>query len=243
MLALYKKELNIFFSNPTGYLIIIAFLAANAMLMWGFSGQYNLLDSGYAQMDTLFSLAPLLFLVFIPALTMRFFADERRDGTFELILTKPISELEIVLAKYFSGLTLVTIAILPTLIHYFSVYQLGETLGNLDSAGILGSYIGLFFLASSFVAIGTFASVLTKNQIISFVIAIFLIGFFYLGWDIISNGFSSGKIELIIKYFGINSHYVSLSKGVIDSRDLIYFISLNCMFVLLTQAALIVRKW
>ena len=243
MFALFKKEINAFFSTPVAYLIIAVFLLANSLLMWGFSSEYNVLDSGYAQMDSLFILAPILFMLFIPAVTMRLFADEHKEGTIELILTKPLTELQIVLAKYFSGLVLVILSILPTLVHYFSVYTLGETSGNLDTAGIFGSYIGLFFLASGFVAIGTFASAISKNQIISFVIAIILSAFFYLGWDVIASGINSGKAELAIQYFGINAHYSSLSKGVIDSRDIIYFISLNTVFVLLTHTILTIRKW
>ena len=243
MFALFKKEINAFFSTPVGYLIIAVFLLANSWLMWGFSSEYNVLDNGYAQMDSLFILAPILFLLFIPAVTMRLFADEYKEGRIELILTKPLTELQVVLAKYFAGLVLVVLSILPTLVHYFSVHALGETIGNLDSAGILGSYIGLFFLASGFVAIGTFASAMSKNQIISFVIAIILSAFFYLGWDVIASGISNGKVELAIQYIGINTHYSSLSKGIIDSRDILYFISLNSLFILLTQTVLISRRW
>ena len=243
MLALFKKEINTFFGTPIGYLIIAVFLLANSLLMWGFSSEYNVLDNGYAQMDSLFILAPILFLLFIPAVTMRLFADEHKEGTIELILTKPLTELKIVLAKYFAGLLLVVLSILPTLVYYFSIYSLGETSGNLDSAGIFGSYIGLFFLASGFVAIGTFSSAMSKNQIISFIIAIILSAFFYLGWDVIASSISNGKAELAIQYIGINAHYLSLSKGVIDSRDILYFISLNTLFILLTKTILISRKW
>ena len=243
MFALFKKEINAFFSTPVGYLIIAVFLLANSLLMWGFSSEYNVLDSGYAQIDSLFILAPILFLLFIPAVTMRFFSDEYKEGTIELILTKPITELQVVLAKYFAGLILVFLSILPTLVYYFSVYALGETRGNLDSAGIFGSYIGLFLLASGFVAIGTFASAMSKNQIISFVFAFILSAFFYLGWDVIATGINNGKAELAIQYIGINTHYKSLSKGIIDSRDILYFISLNTLFILLTQTILTSRKW
>jgi ABC-2 type transport system permease protein len=243
MYSLFKKELNTFLSSLTGYLIILVFLLANGLLMWGVSSEYNVFDTGYAQMDSLFILAPILFLIFIPAVTMRLFADEHKEGTIELLLTKPLSDLQIVLAKYFAGLILVLLSIAPTFIYYFSIYQLGETAGNLDSAGIFGSYLGLFFLASGFVAIGTFASALSQNQIVSFVIAILLSTFFYLGWDVLASGISNGKIELAISYFGINVHYSSLSKGVVDSRDLLYFISLNLLFIISTKTVLLSRKW
>ncbi len=243
MYALFKKELNTFLSSLTGYLIILVFLLANGLLMWGVNSEYNVLDTSYAQMDSLFILAPILFLIFIPAVTMRLFADEHKEGTIELLLTKPLSDLQIILAKYFAGLVLVLLSLLPTLVYYFSVYQLGEEVGNLDSAGIFGSYIGLFFLASGFVAIGTFSSALSKNQIISFVIAILLSAFFYLGWDVLASGLSNGKIELAVSYFGINAHYSSLSKGIVDSRDVLYFISLNILFIISTKTVLLSRKW
>ncbi len=243
MFALFKKEINAFFSTHIGYLITAVFLLSNSLLMWGFRSEYNILDNGYAQMDSLFILAPIIFLIFIPAVTMRLFADEHKEGTIELILTKPLTEFQVVLAKYFAGLVLVILSILPTLVHYFSIYTLGEITGNIDSAGIFGSYVGLFFLASGFVSIGAFASAISKNQIISFVIAIIISAFFYLGWDVIASGISNGKIELAIQYIGINTHYMSLSKGVIDSRDIVYFISLNTLFVLLTQTILKSRKW
>lgn len=243
MYALFKKELNAFLSTPIGHLIIVVFLLANSLSMWGFSSDFNILDNGYAQLDSLFILAPILFLVFIPAVSMRLFADEHKEGTIELLLTKPLTDLQIVLAKYFAGLVLVLLALIPTFIYYCSIYLLGENTGNLDGAGIAGSYIGLFFLASGFVAIGTFASALSKNQIISFVIAILLSSFFYLGWELISSVFSNGKIELILSYCGVKSHYTSLSKGVIDSRDIVYFISLNILFILSTQTILSSRRW
>lgn len=243
MYALFKKELNAFLSTPIGYLIIVVFLLANSLSMWGFSGSYNVLDNGYAQLDSLFILAPILFLVFIPAVCMRLFADEHKEGTIELLLTKPLTDIQIVLSKYFAGLSLVIISLVPTICYYVSIYLLGETTGNLDSAGIIGSYIGLFFLASGFVAIGTFASSLSKNQIVSFVIAILLSAFFYLGWDFIAKGLKNGKLEIILSYCGINTHYSALSKGVIDSRDVLYFISLNILFILSTQTALSSRKW
>jgi ABC-2 type transport system permease protein len=243
MYALFKKELNAFFSGAGGYLIILAFLLTNGLLMWGFEGNFNVLDSGYAQLDTLFQTAPFLFLIFIPAVCMRLFTDEQKDGTLELLLTKPLTDLEIVVSKYLAGLTLVLLSILPTLVYYFSVYFLGETIGNLDSAGIFGSYIGLFFLASSFVAISTYASTLSDNAIIAFIIGLMMSGLCYMGWELIAGLASSGKTELFFSYLGINSHYSSLSKGVIDFSDVLYFLSLNTLFISLSQLQISRRKW
>jgi ABC-2 type transport system permease protein len=193
-------------------------------------------------MNGLFSLSPFLFLLFIPALTMRLFSDEYKEGTIEILQTSPISNTKLVLSKYFSGLIIVWLAIIPTLVYYYSLYNLSETIGNIDTAGIIGSYIGLFLLSSVFVSIGVYASSTSKNQITSFVTAIFISAFFYLGWDLIANELSNGKIQLAISYIGIDSHYNSLSRGVIDSRDIIYFLSLNIIFIKLTSHSISKRR-
>jgi ABC-2 type transport system permease protein len=193
-------------------------------------------------MNGLFSLSPFLFLVFIPALTMRLFADEYKEGTIEVLQTSPISNTKLVLSKYFSGLTLVFLAIIPTLVYYFSLSKLSETVGNIDTAGIIGSYIGLLLLSSVFVAIGIYASSTTKNQITSFIKAIFISAFFYLGWDLIANEIANGKIQIAISYLGMDSHYNSLSRGVIDSRDIIYYLSLNIIFIQLTSHSISRKK-
>ena len=165
MYALFKKEINTFFSHNSGVIIILSYLLTNGAFLWLFSGDFNILDSGFTQMNGLFSLSPFLFLVFIPALTMRLFADEFKEGTIEVLLTSPISSTKLILSKYFSALTLVFLAILPTTVYYFSLFKLSETVGNIDTAGIIGSYIGLLLLSSVFVAIGIYASSITKNQI------------------------------------------------------------------------------
>ena len=189
-------------------------------------------------MNGLFSLSPFLFLIFIPALTMRLFADEFKEGTIEVLQTSPISSTKLVLSKYFSALTLVFLAILPTTVYYFSLFKLSETVGNIDTAGIIGSYIGLLLLSSVFVAIGVYASSTTKNQITSFITAIFISTFFYLGWDLIASEIANGKIQIAISFLGMDSHYNSLSRGVIDSRNIIYFLSLNIIFIQLTSQAI-----
>jgi ABC-2 type transport system permease protein len=174
---------------------------------------------------------------------MRSFADERKSGTIELLLTRPLSDIQIVLAKYLAGITLVLLSLIPTLVYYMSVHLLGNPVGNIDTGGMWGSYIGLFFLSSGFVAIGVFASSITENQIISFIVAVFLCFFFYLGFDSISNLALFGKVDALIIQLGIQEHYISMSRGVIDTRDVVYFLSLAAFFILLTKTVLESRKW
>ena len=234
-MTLLKKEINEFFSTITGYIVVVVFLLAIGLFMWVFPGQYNVLDSGYASLNTLFTLAPWIFLFLVPAVTMRMIADEKKTGTMELLLTRPISDLQIVVSKYLASLLLVLLALVPTLIYLFSVYQLGNPPGNVDMGGTIGSYIGLFFLAAIYAAIGIFASSLTSNQIIAFIIAL-LIGFiFYMGFDLLSGMWIFGGIDTFIMDLGINAHYRSMSRGVIDTRDIVYFISVILVFIFLTK--------
>ena len=158
-------------------------------------------------------------------------------------MTQPLTDLEVILAKYFAGLVLVLFSLLPTLVYYFSVYRLGLPAGNLDSGSIWGSYIGLLFLGAAFVAIGVFSSSLTDNQIVSFILAVFISAFCYMGFDMIYNFIGSGSAGLVIQALGISSHYSSISRGVIDTRDLVYFVSLSGLFIFLTKISLESRKW
>ncbi|HJV76990.1 MAG TPA: gliding motility-associated ABC transporter permease subunit GldF [Paludibacter sp.] len=223
MFSILKKELRVFFSNATGYIVIGIFLILTGLFLWVIPGEYNILDSGYANVDGLFYLAPWLFLFLCPAVTMRLFAEEKQTGTWELLVTKPVSKLHITLGKYFAGWMLVTLALLPTLLYYFSVWYLAEPMGNVDSGAFWGSFIGLLFLAAVYVAIGTFSSSLSNNQIISFVVAVVLSFFFYYGFEVIASFFSSGQSIQVLETLGIHSHYKSMSRGVIDSRDVFYF--------------------
>ena len=235
MITLLKKEINEFFSTITGYIVVVVFLLAIGLFMWVFPGQYNVLDSGYASLNTLFTLAPWIFLFLVPAVTMRMIADEKKSGTMELLLTRPITDLQIVVTKYLASLILVLLALLPTLIYFFSVYQLGNPPGNVDVGGTIGSYIGLFFLAAIYAAIGIFASSITSNQIIAFIIAL-LTGFiFYMGFDLLSSMWIFGSIDTFVMDLGINAHYRSMSRGVIDTRDVVYFISVILIFIFLTK--------
>lgn len=235
MISIFRKELRSFFSNATGYIVIGIFLLLTGLFLWVIPGQYNIIDAGYANVDGLFYLAPWLFLFLCPAVTMRLFAEEKQTGTWELLVTKPLSRLQLVLGKYFAGWVLVALALLPTLIYYFSVSYLAEPIGNVDSGAFWGSFIGLFFLAGVYVAIGTFSSSLSNNQIISVVVALVLSFFFYYGFDLLASFFTSGQAIQYLESIGINSHYKSMSRGVIDSRDLIYFVSVSVVFILATM--------
>ncbi len=235
MIALFKKEINQFFSTIIGLLTIIIFLLVNALMMWVFSGDFNILDYGYANMYTFFTLAPILFLIFIPAICMRLFSEEYRAGTIEVLLTKPISIWNIVVSKYLAANILVLLAILPTMIYFASIYFLGETVGNLDVGGILGSYLGLFMLASAFIAIGVFTSTISNNQVVAFLIAIVLNAIVYYGFDILSEVPFLQQWDLLISKLGISAHYAVISNGVIDSRNLLYFMSLCLLFLMLSK--------
>lgn len=205
---------------------------------------YSILNYKFATLDQLFNIAPLIFLFLIPAVTMRSFAEEQQSGTIELLATRPLQDWEIVVGKYLANLLLVTFALLPTLLYYWTVHELGSPKGNLDSGAILGSYLGLFLLAAAFTAMGIFSSSLTNNQIVAFLLAVFLCFIFYWGFLFISNlpGFV-GKLDSIIQMIGIDYHYESISRGVLDSRDVIYFFSLIGFFLFATAIALQRRRW
>jgi ABC-2 type transport system permease protein len=243
MFALLKKEISSFLNSLIGYIVIIVFLLINGLFLWVFPLQFNILDYGFASIDNLFMLSPFVFLFLIPAITMRSFADEQKTGTIELLMTKPLTDMQIIGAKYLAGLFLVLFALLPTLVYFFSVYKLGLPQGNIDMGGTWGSYLGLLFLGAGFVAIGIFASSLAENQIIAFITAVFLCGFLYIGFEFIYSLSLFGKIDLFIQSLGMNAHYTSMSRGVIDTRDVLYFLSLIAIFLLLTKIKLESRKW
>jgi ABC-2 type transport system permease protein len=235
MLVLLRKEFANFFSSAVGYIIVGIFLSLTGLFLWVFPGEYNILDSGYAQLNGLFSLAPWLYLFLIPAITMRLFAEEKRMGTIELIYTRPIGKLKIVAAKYVAGLLLVIISLIPTIIYFVSVSLMAEPVGNVDSGAFWGSFTGLIFLASVYVAIGIFTSACTNNQIIAFVFAVTLSFIFYFGFDLVASLSTSGTIQAFIASIGINSHYTAMSRGVIDSRDVIYFVCVIAVCFLFTR--------
>ena len=242
MITLLKKEFSNFFASPMGYIVIGVFLVLTALFLWVFPGEYNVLDSGYANIDGLFYFAPWLYLFLVPAVTMRLFAEEKKTGTIELLLTHPITSFNIVFSKYLAGVLLVLFSLLPTLLYFLSVWLLGDPMGNIDTGGTWGAYIGLFFLATIYVAIGLFASSLTDNQIISFIVSAVLCFFLYAGFDIMSGLASSGSTENLIASIGINAHYESMSRGVIDSRDVVYYLIVIVIFLFLTKEVLDRKK-
>jgi ABC-2 type transport system permease protein len=243
MLAIFRKEITGFFSSLTGYIVIIVFLLVNSLFMWVFPGEWNILDSGYASLDTLFFLSPWIFLFLVPAVTMKMIAEEKRLGTLELIYSKPVTERGIIYGKYLASVSLVLLALLPGVIYYISVYLLGESPGNLDKGGTLGAFLGLFFLAAVYASAGLFASSLTDNQVIAFIIAVLISFFLFMGFDSLAYLPGLKKIDEFVIGLGINEHYKSMSRGVIDLRDIIYFIAVVVVFNEGTRIVLLSRNW
>ncbi len=243
MYSIFKKELQQFFSSLIGYLAIIVFLLVLGLFIWIFPDT-NVLDSNYATLDSFFYIAPYIFIFLIPAITMRSFAEEINTGTIELLFTRPLSEIQIVLGKYLAALLLVFIAIVPTFIYFYSLYVLASPAGNIDVGGILGSYFGLFFLGAVFVSIGIFCSSLTGNQIVAFIVGVFICFFLYFSFDYIAQ-FSAfvGRSDYWVESLGLGQHYDAMGKGVIDTRDVVYFLSVISIFLLLTRTAISSRRW
>lgn len=242
MIQVLKKELNGFLNSLIGYIVISVFLTGIGLLMWVFP-ETSVMDYGYADMETLFSLGPYVFMFLIPAITMRMFAEEKRAGTMELLLTKPLTDWEIIIGKYLSGFLLVIFALIPTLIYYYTVYQLGNPVGNIDTAGVIGSYIGLIALGGVFTSIGILSSLITTNQIVSFIIAVFLCFFVYTGFESLAAINVWGAASLFLEQMGIIYHYRAMSKGLIDTRNVIYFFSIIGTMLLFTNLILGSRKW
>lgn len=230
MLAIFKKEINSFFASPIGYLVIALFLVLNGLLLWLFKGDFNILESGFAEMVPFFLLAPWILMFLVPAVTMRSFSDEKKQGTLELLVTKPISHLQIVLGKYLAALVLILLALLPTLLYLLALDDLKMNTNSLDYGSIIGSYLGLFFLVAAYAAIGLFASTLSDNQIVAFVSAVFLCFLLFFGFEGLS-----GVSDLPLEQLGMEAHYNSISRGVLDTRDLLYFLSISIFFIAMTQ--------
>ena len=232
MISIIKREISSFFSSTIGYLVIAVFLVINGLFIWVFSGNYNILDSGFADLSPFFELAPWVLLFLIPAVCMRAFSDEMKMGTMELLLTKPISLKQIILGKYFGAVILIVIALIPTLLYVFTISQLGNPPGNWDVGSTMGSYIGLLFLVFAYTSIGIFSSTLSHNQIVAFIIAVFICFLLYYGFE----GFASSSFD--ISRLGMKSHFDSVARGVLDTRDLIYFLIITLLFLALTEIKL-----
>ncbi len=236
------KEVNSFLNSLIAYIIISVFLTGTGLLMWVFP-ETSILDYGFADMGSFFSLCPYIFMFLIPAITMRMFSEEKRGGTMELLLTRPLRDIDIILGKYFAGVVLVLFSILPTLLYYFTIRHLGSPQGNIDTAGVMGSYFGLFLLGAAFTSVGVFASSFTENQVTAFVIAVFLCFFLFFGFNAISGIGAFSGFANTIDAFGMIYHYNAMSKGLIDLRDLVYFLSVITGMLLFTNLVLRSRTW
>ncbi len=242
MYSLFKKEILQFFGSLTGYVVIAVFLLVTSLFLWVFDGNYNIPEGGYATLTGLFEIAPWIYLFLIPAITMRIFAEEMRSGTMELLLTRPLSELQLVMGKYLASLLVVILTLLPTLLYFLSVWLLGNPMGAMDGGATWASYVGLVFLAMIYLSIGIFTSSLTDNQIIAFLLALFLSFFWYAGFDFIAELLTFTGSSSFFASLGISSHYESVSRGVLDSRDLFYFIGMTGFFILLTRILIMRRR-
>ncbi len=243
MYSIFKKEVNLFLSSLVGQIALIIFFLATGLFIWVFP-ETNVLDYGFATLQQLFVTGPWVFMFLIPAITMRSFSEEISTGTFELLATRPVRDIEIIFGKYLAALMLVLFSLIPTLIYFYTVYQLGSPPGNMDIGATWGSYIGLLLLGGVFVAIGLFASSISSNQIIAFVLGVFLCFFLYMAFDYLSRlDLFIASIDNLIASLGIYEHYQSISRGVVDTRDIVYFLSVIALFLLLTKTSLESRKW
>jgi ABC-2 type transport system permease protein len=232
MKSILLREIKSFFGSPIGYLVIAIFLLLNGLFLWVFDGEYNILKSGFADLTPFFTISPWILIFLIPAVTMRSFSDEKKQGTLELLVTKPLSIWQIVNGKFFGALLLIVIAIIPTLIYVYVISSLGMPEGNIDMGSTIGSYFGLLFLIAAYTAIGVFTSALSENQIVAFIISVFLCFFFYFGFEGLST--IAKGIEGFVSYLGMDSHFRSMSRGVLDTRDILYFVSISVLFLSLT---------
>lgn len=237
MISIATKELHQFFTSLTGYITIVLFLVINALYLFVLKDS-NIFDFGYATLVSFFEFAPWIFIFLIPALSMRSFADEFKSGTFETLQTRPLTQWQIVLGKYVAILLVIIISLIPTLLYVITIHSLSST-GGIDGGAITGSYIGLFFLAAVFAAISIWCSSLTPNAVIAFLLSAFACIILYFGFTAISKlPVFTGNADYYIEMLGIDFHYQSISRGVLDTRDLIYFLSVIFLFLFATQKKL-----
>jgi len=242
MFVIFRKEINQFLNSLLGYLVLIIFLVATGLLFWVFP-ESSVLNYGFAEMGGFFNFVPFVFIFLIPAITMRSFAEEKKSGTLEWLLTKPLSEWSIILGKFLAALFLVFIALLPTLVYFVSLWLLGSPTGNIDAAGVSGSYIGLLLLAAVFSSVGIFGSSITDNQLVAFVLSVFFCFFFYSGFQELSAIDVWAWSASILEYLGLDSHYQALGKGLIDFRDVFYMVSVAIAMLFGTRLVLTSRRW
>lgn len=243
MYAIFRKEIHVFFSSLIGYIAITLFLVACGLIVWIFPDT-NIFDGGYAVLDVFFIWAPWIFLFLIPAITMRSFAEEKSTGTIELLATRPVTDVQIILGKYFAACILVLFSILPTILYYFTTRDIASPKGNVDTGGIIGSYIGLFLCGCTFVAISLFMSAMSSNQIVAFIGGLFICFFFFNAFDALAQvPVFIGSADKVFDAISINQHYQNISRGYIDIRDVFYFISCIFLFLFFTKISLSSRKW
>lgn len=241
MKALLLREIKSFLGSSIGYLVIALFLLLNGLFLWVFDGEFNILNSGFADLSPFFKISPWIFLFLIPAITMRSFSDEKKQGTLELLFTKPLSLWEITNGKFLGALSLIVLTLLPTLIYVVVISNLGNPIGNIDMGSTLGSYFGLLFLAASYCAIGIFTSTLSENQIIAFIIAIFICFIFFYGFSALASMLGQNTNSFLAQ-LGMDYHFKSMSRGVLDTRNIIYFMSVTVGFLALTVYQLKIAK-
>jgi len=233
MFAILKKEIVSFFASPIGYLVIGIFLITNGLFIWVFKGEFNIWDFGFADLSGYYFIAPWIFIFLIPAITMKSFSEEKKQGTLELLLTKPITDWQLILGKFLGAFILIIIALLPTLLYIYTVYQLGNPIGNIDLGSAFGAYAGLLGIAMIYCAVGIFTSAISNNQIVSFILAVFVCFLMYYSFEALSDITSTS-----IENFGIKAHFNTISKGIIDSRNIIYFFSVSFLFLYFTKLTL-----
>jgi ABC-2 type transport system permease protein len=238
MLSIFKREIRSFFTSPIGYLVIGLFLVLNGLFLWVFKGPFNIFDAGFADMGSFFLLSPWVFLFLIPAITMRTFSEEKKIGTLELLFIKPISIWKMVLGKFLGTFCLAVIALLPTLLYVHTLSELGSTVGNIDLGLVMGSYFGTLFLIACYTCIGLFASTLSENQIVAFLLGMLCCFAFYYGFEGAASLFSEGETTVFIQKLGMMAHYESIASGILDTRDLVYFVALSTFFLFLTVVQL-----
>lgn len=242
MLAIFKKEIRSFFTTPMGYLVVGLFLLLNGLFLWVFEGPYNILEYGFADLSNFFSIAPWIFLFLIPAICMRSFSEERKLGTLELLYIKPASLWQIVFGKFLGGLALVLIALLPTSLYVYAISELGTAVGNLDLGLIWGSYLGLVFLIVAYLSVSLFISALSDNQIVAFLVSVLICFGLYYGFEAMASLVENGNLALGLKSLGMKAHFDDMANGVLDSRDMVYFLSVGYFFLFLTQVYLKKRE-
>ena len=242
MRSLLHKEIRLFFSGPLAYLVLAVFFAVNALMLFVLPTSFNIFDAGYATLEPFFLWAPLVFLFLVPALCMRSFAEEKKSGTMEMLLTRPLTRLQLVCAKFCAGFLLWAVSLLPVFLYLYTVSGLASPQGNFDLGAFWGALTGLLLLGASFVAVCVFMSSLTQNQVVAFVLSVAACTLLYVGFDLFADLIPEGGLSLGVAKLGIRQHYASLSRGVVDFRDVAYYLSLVVLFIGLTVWGLDTRR-